>query len=225
VDYVMMLSFRGQFEFVAIEELSPQFDEDEPLDPLDMEDSLVAIAETWDMADSQIVFPASLRPPFDEDSIRRGREAFLDPELGCAKCHGADGRGHTQENVGQDPWGNEVQAADLTSGMLRGGRRPADIYRRIHSGVNPMPAFGEAFPEDPEMLWHLVHFVLAVAEGRPLPDVEIPALEETDLDELGDGDAAQVPAEPEDLEPDDAEPDDAAEQDDAGQDDLETRDN
>jgi mono/diheme cytochrome c family protein len=173
VDYILMLSFRGQFEYVAIEELSPQYGEDEPLEMADFEDSLMQIAEVWDLADQQFVLPLSRRPAFDDESIRLGREAFLNPELGCSKCHGADGRGHTQENVGRDPWGNEVQAADLTSGLLHGGRRPVDIYRRIHSGVNPMPSFVDALQDDPDTLWHLVHFVLAVAEGRPLPEIEI----------------------------------------------------
>jgi hypothetical protein len=80
--------------------------------------------------------------------------------------------------VGKDDWGRIAYAADLTTGMLHGGRRPIDIYRRIYSGINgtPMPAFaqpdsgkGETEAQRSETIWHLVHFVTSIVEGRPLP--------------------------------------------------------
>ena len=39
-------------------------------------------------------------------------------------------------NVGVDSWGNPTKAADLTSGMLRGGTESLDIYRHIDAGIS-----------------------------------------------------------------------------------------
>ncbi len=89
------------------------------------------------------------------------------------------------DNV-MDDWGNFAYAANLTSGMLHGGRRPIDIYRRLYTGVTgtPMPSFAqhELFTEDPDNFWHVVHFVIATTHGRP---VAVPQ-ESTDGDETAE---------------------------------------
>ena len=75
--------------------------------------------------------------------------------------------------VGKDAWGYKAAAADLTSGMFHGGDRPVDIYRRIYSGINgtPMPAFNKTFADNPDDIWHLVHFIKSAGnrrrEGKP----------------------------------------------------------
>jgi hypothetical protein len=78
--------------------------------------------------------------------------------------------------IGKDSWGHMSPAADLTSGMFRGGGRPIDIYRRIHSGINgtAMPAFDQVFAQEPDNIWHLVHFIRDTGERRRrnLPPVE-----------------------------------------------------
>jgi hypothetical protein len=77
--------------------------------------------------------------------------------------------------------------------MLHGGQRPIDIYRRISSGINgtPMPSFRAVFdPEgkdpadakNPDTLWHLVHYVMHVANHRrstlpPPPSLTAPEAE------------------------------------------------
>jgi mono/diheme cytochrome c family protein len=109
-------------------------------------------------------------PPRTTESIELGRKAFLTEVAGCHKCHGEDGRGKTTENLKgfQDAWGLQTRAADLTSGMLRGGDRPLDIYRRIVAGINgtPMPGFKEKLSAEPDTIWHLVHYVEYVAGAR-----------------------------------------------------------
>ena len=71
-----------------------------------------------------------------------------------------------------------LYSANLAMGMLHGGRRPIDIYRRIYSGINgtPMPsakdpntAIDETPEERSERIWHLVHFVTAVIENNRVP--------------------------------------------------------
>ena len=49
-----------------------------------------------------------------------------------------------------DVWDHPIKPRDLTSGVYRGGRRPLDIYRRIHAGIKgtPMPPFGAALKEE-----------------------------------------------------------------------------
>jgi mono/diheme cytochrome c family protein len=163
VDYVTLLSYRGELErrlAVEVEEL----DDDEPLDAGVIADYLRQIHAAWEAAEGHLVVSVTRMPARTEETIAAGKQAFLTKE--CAKCHGADGRGHTQENVGQDIWGHVTNAADLTSGMYHGGRRPIDIYRRIHAGINgtPMPAFGHALAQEPDTIWHLVHYVQSVAE-------------------------------------------------------------
>ena len=105
-------------------------------------------------------------PEFKKANIDEGKKAFL--TIGCAKCHGDDGRGMMASNVGTDAWGNETKAADLTSGMLRGGTEPLDIYRHIDAGINgtPMPSFRDTLKAQPQTTWNLVSYVLHVADSR-----------------------------------------------------------
>jgi len=48
---------------------------------------------------------------------------------------------------------------DITTGMYRGGRRPIDLYWRIHSGINGvnMPASKDNL--DSKDIWDLVNFL------------------------------------------------------------------
>jgi mono/diheme cytochrome c family protein len=52
-----------------------------------------------------------------------------------------------------------IPPRNLRHGIYRGGRRPIDVYYRIHAGINgaPMPAAsGTVAPED---IWHIVNYV------------------------------------------------------------------
>jgi mono/diheme cytochrome c family protein len=122
------------------------------------------------------VQPLTPMLPPSPEAVTEGAKAFV--QLNCYKCHGRDGRGAKQSDVGKDDWGRTAFAADLTTGMLHGGRRPIDIYRRIYSGVNatPMPAFGnpdssrnETPAERSDTIWRLTQFVTSIVDGQPLP--------------------------------------------------------
>lgn len=164
VDYILILTHRGELESLLAQ---IAFDEAE-LDPEVVEEMAQAVLAPWEDASSQIVMPVSEMPEFTEESIAQGRDLYL--QRACNKCHGADGRGSAYGNVeiATDAWGNTTAAADLTSGMFRGGGRPIDIYRRIYSGINgtPMPGFGAAFADDPDAIWRLVHFIKETGERR-----------------------------------------------------------
>jgi hypothetical protein len=60
-----------------------------------------------------------------------------------------------------DEWGTLVRPNNFTQGNFRGGKRPVDIYYRIHSGIrgSGMQGFGDTFKDHPEYLWDLVNFV------------------------------------------------------------------
>lgn len=167
VDYVIVLSQRGETEQKLI-----ILSEDEELEYA-AEDAL-AVYESWTEAPAKLIQPKTPPPPKTEEAILSGRHEFL--VKGCAKCHGANAQGFTTFPM-QDDWGNQLYAANLTSGMLHGGRREIDVYRRIYSGINgtPMPAFGPefspAYTNDPEKIWHLTYYVLALADGRQFPYV------------------------------------------------------
>jgi len=168
VDYVLVLTHRGELETLLVLEADP----DEPaFDPEIVEEFIDDIKLQWNQAEYSIVSPLTPQPEFTAEDIEVGKELFV--KIDCVKCHGLDGRGQTPANVVtplKDMWGHEARAADLTAGILRGGSRPVDIYRRIYSGINgtPMPGFQnvEQFREDPELIWKLVSFVLSVSERR-----------------------------------------------------------
>ncbi|MEI6255472.1 MAG: c-type cytochrome [Planctomycetota bacterium] len=52
-----------------------------------------------------------------------------------------------------------IPPRNLRKGIYRGGRRPLDLYYRIHAGINgaPMPAAKGAVP--PEDIWHIVNYI------------------------------------------------------------------
>ena len=77
----------------------------------------------------------------------------------CVSCHFDFGR---RANFRHDTWGTLVRPANLTAGAYRGGRRPMDIYFRIHSGINGagMPRFGSKEKGlAPNQIWDVVNFV------------------------------------------------------------------
>jgi len=186
VDYVLLISQRGELEeqivylasdldeeenlvreayFLPPEEKEAAEDNDDHYE-YDVDDTVEVIKSRWDGAEESITQPLTPQPQLTEDRVARGRQAFL--TKGCSKCHGEDGRGHTPANIGKDTWGNATRAADLTSGMLHGGQRPIDIYRRILNGINgtPMPGFSSALKSEPETIWDLVSYVLEISGRR-----------------------------------------------------------
>ena len=207
-DYVIALTLRGELE----RELAGiAYDDGELPDEEGIADLIAEKLEPWHDAANQLVMPVSEMPEMTDETVLAGHQIFL--KYACNKCHGKYGRGGSMGNVevGKDVWGYEAAAADLSSGMFRGGGRPIDIYRRIYSGINgtPMPAFKEQFKNDPDAIWQLVHFIRETGERRrrgqeplsaaDLPDAEPPA-EPAEAEPTAD-DAAEEPEPSEETEP------------------------
>ncbi len=165
VDYVLALSYRGELELQLTTEVAGA----DSYEPDILKDSLELIQGRWTQADTEVYQPLTAQPVFTAEHITAGRAAFL--TKGCAQCHGPDGRGQTPENLSgdrKDAWGYATRAADLTSGMLHGGSRPIDIYRRIYGGINgtPMPAFNTNLKDEPDTIWNLVAYVMHISGRR-----------------------------------------------------------
>jgi mono/diheme cytochrome c family protein len=145
----------------------------------DFEANTSDLVDRWVQAqqpDSMVV-PQAHRKPSTPESIANGRTLFLGDRAKCATCHGSAGQGNGPQTVAiqkdkegndrpepglYDDWGNEIQPRDLTSGIYRGGRRPVDLYRRVHAGIKgtPMTAFGTTLNDDE--IWDLVNYVMSI---------------------------------------------------------------
>ena len=183
VDYVIMLSHRGELERAVAEAVAFDLEETDPIDWAVFEDDLQRIHQSWLQADEQVLIPLTAETPCTTASVLAGKEAFI--SAGCWKCHGEEGKGQgewlsdsfwaEQEALPEaerikpnyDAWGNLAPAADLRGAQLHGGDRPVDIYRRIYCGINgtPMSSFSLCFADKPEGIWDVVHFVQSLVAG------------------------------------------------------------
>jgi len=208
IEYVRFLAMRGEFERRLVSELSGDYSSDavasrvesgetvqEIVEELkgvlgeDIQDSLEFVGESlsddWTAADEEdaVVVPSVSRVPDTIESRRIGRELFLSKDVGCADCHGIDGRGDgpqttifeknpvTEKLYGEpglhDIWDNINQPRNLTYGIYRGGRRPVDLFQRVHAGIKGtrMPSFKNL---EHEKIWHIVNYVLSIPfESEP----------------------------------------------------------
>jgi mono/diheme cytochrome c family protein len=69
-------------------------------------------------------------------SVLRGQEVYV--EQGCAKCHGEDGAG-ASDQVWYDERGFPVRARDLVREPFKGGQDAASVYLRIAAGMPGSP--------------------------------------------------------------------------------------
>ena len=102
------------------------------------------------------------------------------PKANCFTCHGREALG--DGTMEPDNWNKEYvklsekkyerfvavgyilpsrmnPPRNLRQGVFRGGRRPLDIYRRIHTGINGTAMPGSSTNLTPEQIWDLVHYV------------------------------------------------------------------
>jgi mono/diheme cytochrome c family protein len=188
VEYVMYLSVRGEMEQLLMMTLVEAGDEVPMQRDVVLNEYLVPTIAPWREAESQMIAPS---PPTRDGSpeqllasIEAGRDLFSGEKapksgtkLQCVKCHGPTGLGDPAEpyydfwnksKIDKDPdWFalplQVNQPRNLRLGIFRGGRRPSDIYRRIHAGINAtdMPGMGAApVTLEPDEIWNVVDYVL-----------------------------------------------------------------
>ncbi len=193
VEYVKYLSLRGEVET----ELFILADDDElPGDRQTLVGEAIGpYVDFWNDAENQVIVPPA-PPELDDEqlmaSIDAGRTLYHSKTSQCAECHGPTALGDDPE-LRFDDWNKDknpnkpdrwllpkqrLQARNLRLGIYRGGRRPVDLYRRIHAGVQgtPMPELHTALK--PEEIWHLVHYVqhLPLERAGQKPTHEVTAM-------------------------------------------------
>ncbi len=180
VSYVIHLSLRGQVEYGIVKQALQSIFPDGTAGELDTPDELASnlkdlldgAVRQWQKANNEAIPVNPYKAPTNDDerkaSIARGHKIFVD--IGCLGCHFDYGR---RDNFFFDEWGTIVRPRDLTTTFAyRGGRRPIDLYWRIHGGINGanMPAAIDPNNPKPIDLWDLVNFVEALPYKAMLPD-------------------------------------------------------
>lgn len=98
-------------------------------------------------------------PGSTQADLARGKQVY--EKLGCAACHGAQGRANGPSAATLvDTWGRAIQPANLTQGWsYRGGSDPQAIVLRVLTGMDgsPMPSYVEAASTDE--VWQLAYYV------------------------------------------------------------------
>jgi mono/diheme cytochrome c family protein len=181
VSYVMHLSIRGQAEFNTMrDELTTGIDEGETIQSTLAKHTKTIARYWWEASFAKDgdkpkygIEPGAYQTPSGKDgwdrSVRNGYRLFVTSgpsSASCISCHKDFGR---SSPLSYDEWGTIIRPADLTLGVYRGGRRPIDLYYRIHSGINGsgMTAFRDALK--PEEIWDLVNFLQALPYPQMLP--------------------------------------------------------
>ena len=166
---------RGQQIFLA--QISPEFTKEHALNvvtrPIVAKRMAEALAKkrestqdpkaqltALEKAEAQKLTPAELA---DAEKVAYTKESLEKAEgklkgASCVSCHTNYGR---EGKYRVDTWGTLTRPNNFVMGTFRGGKRPVDIYYRIHSGINgyPMNGFGGTFKGNEEYLWDLVNFV------------------------------------------------------------------
>lgn len=186
-EYVKYLAIRGETEALLT---SLIVEEEEELSRDLLVESVEPVLAEWTAAADSVVAPqqrAPLTPEQLAKSIEDGRKLFLnEKDVKCVGCHGPTGLGDGGQ-VNYDDW-NKPKAdlspdnvaelytlpmqrndpRNLRLGVYRGGRRPLDIFRRIHASVkgSGMPNFGPSGGNKgtltDEQIWSLVDFVMSL---------------------------------------------------------------
>jgi mono/diheme cytochrome c family protein len=182
VSYVIHLSLRGQIEYgVLSEALESPAGKDADVDSDTVGETLESLLKAWDQTEKKPIqvgtAPAYAGKPLNQlskaeqqelqDSIRRGFEQFTTGTASCRSCHNDFGRAN---DFKFDEWGTIVRPANLTAGIYRGGRRPLDLYYRIHSGINGagMTSFRDTLNSG--QIWDIVNFLEAMPYKKMLPE-------------------------------------------------------
>lgn len=128
---------------------------------------LKTFSRRWDnpsLKAAPVALPAP--PPWMEDPEARPEHARMGRELfraNCAPCHGDAGRGDGPAAAAlEDDAGKPAPPHDLTTGLWKSGRYPADLFRTLSTGMDgtPMPSFGDALSV--ENRWDLVSYLLTL---------------------------------------------------------------
>lgn len=139
---------------------------------LDEQKAAIAFIKTfskrWDEEGSRDPISIAEPPAYmgTKASLDRGRQLYED--AGCFNCHGRTGKGDGPSSATlKDNWGDKILPFDFTSGALKGGSSPKDIYKTFVTGLDgtPMPSYEESLNE--QQRWDLVSYCMELMAGAP----------------------------------------------------------
>jgi mono/diheme cytochrome c family protein len=93
------------------------------------------------------------------DSVEKGKKVY--EEMKCAECHGDRGTGDgPKAGELKDDWGKPILPFNFTSGELKRGSSPENVYITFTTGLDGtgMPSYEDSVKEDDR--WHLVSYTL-----------------------------------------------------------------
>ncbi len=170
-------------------------------------DYVAEVVDKWIASESMVTAVPGPDPDRDKKlTAARGRELFYGAVANCVKCHGGSQLGDG-ETTDYDDWTKELEPANdaalaeylgagalqprnilprnLRQGVYRGGRRPIDLYWRIHNGIDGTPMPGAVIKPDgadpaiqgltQEDLWCLIDYV----QQLPYENISRPAMPDT----------------------------------------------
>jgi mono/diheme cytochrome c family protein len=119
---------------------------------------------SWASVEHSVALPPAA---LAEGSADLGRELFSD--LGCASCHGEQGRGDGPSATQlKDVWNQSDPPRDLTAPWtFRGGGSPQALYTRVARGMGGTPMPGYAEVAEPAQLANVVAFIRSIARTPP----------------------------------------------------------
>lgn len=92
-------------------------------------------------------------------SVEKGKKQY--ELMKCGECHGHDGKGYGPSSATlKDDSGNRSWPFDFTTGALKRGSSPENVYLTFSTGLDgtPMPAYEGVLGEEDR--WHLVSYTL-----------------------------------------------------------------
>jgi mono/diheme cytochrome c family protein len=174
ISYVTHLSIRGEAEMEAVKAIIREKSAgaaEEGTAPMPVYERVrvaASVAATrWLAAQTAEIKPESVRTYKDEAerlaAAKRGYEFFMRADQ-CSQCHTNIGR---DSEYRYDAWGTVVKPRNFLLNTFRGGRRPIDLYWRIHSGIKgagmpPMVANPAELKEKEGTIWDLIAFLQIV---------------------------------------------------------------
>jgi hypothetical protein len=190
---VIHLSIRGETEFATINRVIQSTIlpiDDDPAEYTVPElgwlflRNLLSVLDNWGLAArSPIPIPPEHARTNDDRllSAYRGYKFYNSAEFGCAACHINFGR---EPALKWDLFGTVVQPRNLTLGVYRGGRHGVDLYARVYGGIHPsgMTPFnntlktGPSYPDQPDKIWNVVHFLQALSDPSERQKLKDPAI-------------------------------------------------
>jgi mono/diheme cytochrome c family protein len=93
------------------------------------------------------------------ESINKGKKIYNDVK--CGECHGEHGTGDgPKSDELKDDWGDKILPFNFTTGTLKRGSSPENIYITFTTGLDGagMPSYADSLKEDDR--WHLVSYTL-----------------------------------------------------------------